>query len=45
VITMLTDPDRRAAIGRASREWVLEHHDRSVVARRCESMLAAQGLV
>ncbi len=44
VITMLTDPDRRAAIGRASREWVLEHHDRSVVARRCESMLAALGL-
>ncbi len=44
VITMLTDPDRRAVIGSASREWVLEHHDRSVVARRCESMLAALGL-
>jgi glycosyltransferase involved in cell wall biosynthesis len=45
VITLLTDPDRRAAIGHASRQWVLEHHDRSVVARRCESMLAALGLV
>ncbi len=45
VITLLTDPDRRAAIGHASREWVLEYHDRSVVARRCESMLAALGLV
>ena len=44
-VTALADPDRREAIGRASREWVLEHHDRSVVARRCESMLAAQGLV
>ena len=45
VITLLTAPDRRAAIGHASRQWVLEHHDRSVVARRCESMLAALGLV
>ena len=43
-ITALADPDRREVIGRASREWVLEHHDRSVVARRCESMLAALGL-
>ena len=43
-VTALADPDRREAIGRASREWVLEHHDRSVVARRCESMLAALGL-
>ena len=44
-VTALADPDRREAIGRASREWILEHHDRSVVARRCESMLAALGLV
>ena len=43
-ITAFADPDRREVIGRASREWVLEHHDRSVVARRCESMLAALGL-
>ena len=43
-ITALADPDHREAIGRASREWVLEHHDRSVVARRCESMLAELGL-
>ena len=43
-VTALADPDRREAIGRASREWVLEHHDRSVVARRCESMLTALGL-
>ena len=45
VITLLADPDRRAAIGHASRQWVLEHHDRNVVARRCESMLSALGLV
>ena len=44
-VTALADRDRREAIGRASREWILEHHDRSVVARRCESMLAALGLV
>jgi len=43
-ITALADPDHREAIGQASREWVLEHHDRSVVARRCESMLAELGL-
>ncbi len=44
VIALLTDTDRREAIGDASRQWVLEHHDRRVVARRCESMLAALGL-
>jgi len=44
-ITILADPEGRVAIGQASREWVLKHHDRSVVARKCESMLAAQGLV
>ena len=44
-IAMLVDPDHRAAIGHASREWVLKHHDRSVVARKCELMLAAHGLV
>jgi len=44
-ITLLSDTDRRTAIGNASRQWVLEHHDRTVVARRCESMLAALGLM
>ena len=44
-IKMLTDPGHRESIGRASRAWVLKHHDRSVVARKCESMLAALGLV
>ncbi len=44
-ITRLTDPVCREVIGHASRQWVLEHHDRSVVARKCESMLAALGLV
>ena len=34
VITLLADPDRRSAIGHASRQWVLDHHDRSVVARK-----------
>jgi glycosyltransferase involved in cell wall biosynthesis len=45
VICMLTDPESRTTIGDASREWVLAHHDRSVVARKCESMLAALGLM
>ena len=45
LITMLADPGRRAPIGQASREWVLKHHDRGVVARKCELMLAAHGLV
>jgi glycosyltransferase involved in cell wall biosynthesis len=40
----LADADRRAALGRASRDWVLEHHDRGVVARRCERMLGEVGL-
>jgi glycosyltransferase involved in cell wall biosynthesis len=44
-ITMLTDPGTRIEIGTASREWVLAHHDRGVVARKCESMLAVLGLM
>jgi glycosyltransferase involved in cell wall biosynthesis len=44
-IKMLTDHGHRESIGRASRAWVLKHHDRGVVARKCESMLAALGLV
>ena len=40
----LADPDRRAALGRAARDWVLKHHDRGVVARRCERMLGEIGL-
>ena len=44
-IAMLTDPGTRIEIGTASREWVLAHHDRGVVARKCESMLAALGLM
>ena len=43
-IMTLADPERRRSIGRLSRQWVLEHHDRSVVARRSESMLAARGV-
>ena len=39
-IAELSDSDRRVAIGHASRHWVLENHDRGVVARKCESMLA-----
>ena len=31
-------------IGESSRDWVLRHHDRSVVARHCERMLAESGL-
>lgn len=43
-IMMLTDPGRRLSIGSASRQWALDHHDLSVVARRCETMLATLGL-
>ena len=39
VITMLTNHELRESIGRTSRRWVLDYHDRSVVARRCESMI------
>jgi glycosyltransferase involved in cell wall biosynthesis len=41
-IKMLTDPEHRESIGRASRAWVLKHHDHSVVARKCESMLSVR---
>ena len=43
VIVDLVDPGRRREVGEASREWVLRHHDRSVVARRTESALAGLG--
>ncbi len=39
VIMELTDHELRTSIGRASRQWVMDHHERSLVARRCESML------
>jgi glycosyltransferase involved in cell wall biosynthesis len=38
-IMELTDHELRTSIGRASRQWVMDHHERSLVARRCESML------
>ena len=41
VIRRLADPLTRASIGRESHEWMLEHHDRRVVARRCVPMLEA----
>ena len=43
VIVDLVAPSRRQEVGEASREWVLRHHDRSVVARRTESLLAGLG--
>ena len=43
-IDMLTDPIKRRSIGNSSREWILNNHDRSVVARQCESMLADLGI-
>jgi hypothetical protein len=43
-ILELGDPERRLEIGQASREWVMVHHDRRVVARRCEHMLGELGL-
>jgi len=43
-ITILADADRRAEIGHASRRWILEHHARTVVARKCEMMLDEQEL-
>jgi hypothetical protein len=43
-LLMLNDASHRRSIGRASRRWVLRYHDRYVVARRCETMLAALGI-
>ena len=40
----LADRDHREAVGRASRDWVMEHHDRGVVAERCVRMLEEIGL-
>ena len=42
-IVGLVDRGYRSRIGRESRQWVLDHHDRRVVAKRCESMLAGLG--
>jgi len=39
VIEMLVDPGTRESIGRSSRHWMSEHHDRRVVARQCVPML------
>jgi len=39
VIEMLVDPGTRESIGRSSRDWMSEHHDRRVVARQCVPML------
>ena len=43
-IKMMTNPEQRALIGQSSRQWVLDHFDRGVVARKCESMLRALGI-
>ena len=39
VIVSIADQGLRTSIGRASRQWVLDHHERSMVAQRCEAML------
>ena len=39
VIVALTDSELRASIGQTSRQWILDHHERSMVAQRCEAML------
>ena len=39
VIVSIADQGLRTSIGRASRQWVLDHHERSMVALRCEAML------
>ena len=44
VVVDLLDPDRRARIGEASRQWILRHHDRSVVGRRAEANLERLGI-
>jgi glycosyltransferase involved in cell wall biosynthesis len=36
----LSDPEVRAQVGHESRLWVLEHHDRRVVAARAEAIIA-----
>ncbi len=42
-IVRLVDQGYRSRIGHESRQWVLDHHDRRVVAKKCESMLAGLG--
>ena len=42
---MIGDVDHRRRLGVASRQWVLRHHDRSVVARWAEVTLSEMGLV
>lgn len=43
-IALCRDPDTRAAIGNASRKWVIANHDRSTVGRICEAILSNEGL-
>jgi glycosyltransferase involved in cell wall biosynthesis len=42
-IVRLVDQGYRSRIGHESRQWVLDHHDRRVVAKKCESILAGLG--
>ena len=44
-IRMIGDVDHRRRLVVASRQWVLRHHDRSVVARWAEVTLSEMGLV
>ena len=41
VIALLDDPERAEEIGARSREWILRHHDRRVVAARLADVLAS----
>lgn len=39
VIGLLADPEKRSSIGYESHQWMLKHHDRQAVARRCIPMV------
>ena len=44
-ILWLANSEVRRSVGESSRQWVLNHHDRGLVARRCALMLAGLGFV
>jgi len=45
LIVLLSESERRETLGKASQKWVVDNHDRGVVARRCESTLSTLGMV
>jgi glycosyltransferase involved in cell wall biosynthesis len=39
VVSLLTNQELQTSIGDAGRKWILDNHDRGVVAKKCESLL------